>query len=306
MKRILIGIDGNEANIENRVGVNQYAFEVLKGLYGILSDNKDVFFRIYLKNKPLGDLPREKENWEYEVIPGGGAWIIRSLMPRLFREKEKLSVFFSLSHYAPLVAPCPRVVAIMDLDYLENSEQFRKRDFWQLKYWTARSISVSKYIISISEATKRDIVRHYPKAAKKVVVTHLGYDKDRYNTKILSKNVRRVEEKYKVFDDSPIEIEKRGYILFLSTLKPSKNVEGLIEAWSLVASNFPQVKLVIAGKKGWLYDSIFRKVIDLGLEKQVVFTGIIDEEDKPALVNGARLFVAPSFWEGFGLQVLEA
>ena len=133
MKRILIGIDGNEANIENRVGVNQYAFEVLKGLYGILSDNKDVFFRIYLKNKPLGDLPREKENWEYEVIPGGGAWIIRSLMPRLFREKEKLSVFFSLLHYAPLVAPCPRVVATMDLDYLENSEQFRKRDFWQLR-----------------------------------------------------------------------------------------------------------------------------------------------------------------------------
>jgi glycosyltransferase involved in cell wall biosynthesis len=94
------------------------------------------------------------------------------------------------------------------------------------------------------------------------------------------------------------------YVIFVSTLKPSKNVEGLIVAWEVVHQQFPHYKLVIAGKKGWLYESIFGLVKEKHLEESIVFTDFVSEEEKPYLIKGAKAFVLPSFWEGFGLDVL--
>jgi glycosyltransferase involved in cell wall biosynthesis len=192
----------------------------------------------------------------------------------------------------------------MDLGYLEYTEQFRKKDIWQLKIWSAISIYVSKAIFAISNSTKADIVRHYPSAKNKIYVTPLAYDPIKFNLKITDKDVRRVRDRYSIVSD---------YVLYLGTLKPSKNVEGLISAFYALKFQDPNskiqnsgIKLVIAGKKGWLYESIFEKVKKLGLENDVIFTDFVDEEDKPALIKGARLFVLPSFWEGFGLDVLSA
>jgi glycosyltransferase involved in cell wall biosynthesis len=294
---MLIGIDGNEANIKNRVGVNQYAFEILWGIYKLQDNIKNNYkFIIYLRNKPLDDLPKEKDNWQYKILPGKGLWIITKLMPHFFFSKERPNVLFSPSHYTVPISTVPRISSIMDLGYLDFSEQFKKLTFWQLKCWSAISIFVSKYVISISNRTKEDIVRHYPFASKKIRVTHLGYDKTRFNNNISQNDVRRVIDKYSIVDD---------YILFLSTLKPSKNIEGLIEAYASISSG-KRIKLVIAGKKGWMFDSIFKKVKDFNLENDVIFTDFVEESDKPALIKGAKVLVSPSFWEGFGLHVLEA
>lgn len=295
---MIIGIDGNEANVRERVGVNVYAFELLCAIWKLQNEwGEKHRLIVYLKNKPLGDMPKETQNFKYRIIPGGGAWIITKLMPRLFLDKEKPDVFFSPSHYIPPLAPMPKVCSIMDLGYLEFSGQFKKRDYWQLKVWSAISILLSKAIISISQSTKTDIVRHYPFASKKIFVTPLAYDASRFNGNVSKEDVRRVKNKYTIVGD---------YILFLSTLKPSKNIEGLLDAFSGVRDAFPDTKLVVAGKKGWLFDSIFKKTKDLGLEKEVVFTGYVSEEDKPALIKGAKAFVLPSYWEGFGLDVLNA
>jgi len=301
---MLIGIDGNEANearadIGERVGVNQYAFEILWGLYRLNKGRKTKHdFIIYLKSRPKHDLPKENSFWKYKVIAGGGVWILRHLMPALLRSRS--DVFFSPSHYLPPVTGGPKVCTIHDLGYLKFTEQFKKYDFWQLKYWTAISITISKYIISVSKSTKQDIVRHYPFASKKVSVVHHGYDKNKFNTKITINDVRRVKKEYGISSDD--------YILFLSTLKPSKNIEGLLKAYKLLTTGHrsPATKLVIAGKKGWLYQSIFEKVKELNLEKDVIFTDFVSEKDKPALIFGAKVFVSPSFWEGFGIHVLEA
>lgn len=295
---MLIGIDGNEANIENRVGVNQYALELLWGIYKLQDEWKNKHqIIVYLKNHPKDDLPKERDSFKYKIVSGSGLWIIRNLMPSLFFDRPRPDIFFSPSHYIPLLAPMPRVCAIMDLGYLKFSGQFKKFDFWQLKFWSAYSIFVSKAIIAISNSTKKDIVRHYPFASKKVVVTHLAYDKKRFNTRISNKDVRRVKEKYHIVDD---------YVLFLGTLKPSKNIEGLLEAFASIKHQVSSIKLVIAGKKGWLYNSIFRKARELGLGNEVIFTDFVPEEDKPALIRGAKVFCLPSFWEGFGLDPLNA
>jgi len=295
----LIGIDGNEANLRKRVGVNVYAFNLLWAIYK-LEDKKlnNYKFIIYLADSPLPDMPPDVKNfWEYKVIPGGRFWILKKLMPYLWRNPDKIKVLFSPSHYTVPILPLPRISSIMDLGYLEFSEQFEKKVFWQLKWWSAISILVSKKIIAISQKTKLDILRHYPFASNKVTVIYPGYDPDKFYFPIPTKNVRQVKRKYKI---------GKNYILYLGTLKPSKNIEGLLKAFALIKDDFPDYFLVIAGKKGWLFDSIFEKVKKMGLQEKVIFTGFVAEEEKAPLMAGAKVFASPSFWEGFGLIALEA
>lgn len=296
-----IGIDGNEANLQNRVGVNKYAFEMLHGLKKINEKKPNPnSLIVYLKDKPLSDLPKETENFKYKVIKGEGLWIITKLTPHLLKNPERIDVLFSPSHYTPPILTIPRVCSIMDLGYLEFTGQFEKKVLWQLKHWTAISIFVSKQVLTISEASKKDIVRHYKFASNKVNVTHLGFDDDKFKTGIPEKIVRQVKNKYSIVSD---------YILFLGTLKPSKNVLGLIDAYSLLNEDqsIPDLpQLVIAGKKGWMFDEIYKKVEKLNLQDKIVFTDFINDDDKPALIAGAKVFVLPSFWEGFGLDVLSS
>ena len=115
-------------------------------------------------------------------------------------------------------------------------------------------------------------------------------------------NAEKVKKKYGIRGD---------YILYVGTLQPRKNLIRLIQAFKNLKSQIPNLKikdlkLVICGKKGWLYEEIFQKVKELGLEKEVIFTGYVPEEDLPALYKGARCFVLVSLYEGFGLPVLEA
>jgi glycosyltransferase involved in cell wall biosynthesis len=295
---MIIGIDGNEANMANRVGVNTYAFELIKNLWKLQGEwGSKHNLIVYLKENPLPDMPEETENFKYRVIRGGGLWILTKLTPHLWFSKDKPDIFFSPSHYVPFLAPMPKICSIMDLGYLDFSEQFTRKVFWQLRYWTAISILVSKKVFAISASTQKDIVRHYPFARSKVHVTHLAYDANKFNLSIPDKDVRRIQNRYSIVDD---------YVLYLGTLKPSKNIEGLIGAFSLIAGQYPKTKLIIAGKKGWLYQTIFDKADELRIADKIIFTDFIPEEDKPGLIKGAKVFVIPSFWEGFGLDALNA
>lgn len=295
---MIVGIDGNEANIQNRVGINVYVFELLHAMHKINQEIGDpIEYRIYLREKPLHDLPKENKFWSYRVLLGGGKWIATKLTKDLFKFRPKPDVFFSPNHYVPPFAPCPRVCSIMDLGFIESSAQFKKYDFWQLSAWTAYSVFVSKHIISISDATKKDIVRHYRFAKNKTTSILLAAESEYFNASISEKDVRRVKDKYSIVND---------YVLFLSTLKPSKNIEGLILAWNDIHEEFKSLKLVIAGKKGWMYERVFNLVKDLDLEDSIIFTDYVAKEDKGALIKGAKVFALPSFWEGFGLDPLNA
>jgi glycosyltransferase involved in cell wall biosynthesis len=98
-------------------------------------------------------------------------------------------------------------------------------------------------------------------------------------------------------------------MLFLGTLEPRKNVETLLQAFARLQHSGPtsaSVPLVVAGARGWRYQTIFQTVRRLGLEQHVHFPGFIDDNDLPDLYRGSELFVFPSLSEGFGLPILEA
>ncbi len=286
---MIIAIDGNEANVEKRVGVNRFAFEVLWGIY--TTAGKSLKFLIFLSEKPKRDLPPETDWWQYEVFGPKRFWTWTGLVKRLYLGKPKPDVLFSPSHYGPAFSPIPFVISIMDLGFLQQAQQFTKKDFYQLKHWTKRSVKKASKIISISEFTKKDIVKTYGIDSEKVIVAHPGYKRHQaLNAKHQTPNI------------------PSDYILFLGTLKPSKNIEGLIKAFKILNTKYSilNTNLVIAGKKGWLYQSIFEKVKKLGLRDRVIFTGFVSDEEKEVLIKRAKAFIMPSFWEGFGIPILEA
>lgn len=288
-----IGIDGNEANQKNRVGIGQVAFNVLNQLEKLGGHQ----YLIYLKDPPLIDLPKEREGWNYWVFGPNKLWTQIALPLKLFTQKEKLDIFFTPSHYAPRFSPFPTVVYLMDLWHHHHPEQFSKSDLFQLTRWESYSVKKASLVLTISEFSKSEIINFYHLPPEKIVVAYPGFDK--FNIGNLDDGTKKLRTKYGFGED---------YLLYLGTLQPKKNLVKLVEAFSLVTNRQPltPIALVIAGKKGWLYEEIFRRVEKLGLEKKVFFPGFICEEEKPYLLAQAKAFVLPSFYEGFGIPVLEA
>ncbi len=308
---IVIGIDGNEANVPNRVGVGRYAYELLKHLYQICIDSKEsyksVFFRVYLKNNPRADLPRQQEFWQYKVVGPKPAWTQLGLPINLFLDRG-LTVFFTPGHYAPRFSPFPQVIAIMDISYLYYPQLFKKSDLYQLRHWTAYSVKKARKILTISQNSKKDIVKEYGVNPDDVIVTYPGYDRELFyfsDSQAVQAQIMRAKKLYRIDGE---------YVLYTGTLQPRKNIASLLSAFSQLRSRMSyksmvakkSLKLVIAGKKGWLYDDIFEKVNTLNLENDVIFTDFVPDDILASLYRGATCLVLPSFYEGFGLPVVEA
>ncbi|MGB9911194.1 MAG: glycosyltransferase family 4 protein [Microgenomates group bacterium] len=290
-----IGLVGYEANIKNRVGSNQYVFELLWSLW---EEDKENEYVIFLPSSPLSDLPPPKENWRYKIGGPTRLWNLLGLSKLLLKEKPKPNVIFIPGHYVPIFLPSSLVISIMDLGYLRFPYHFTKPIYWKLKYWTEFSLKRASHILAISQSTKKDIVNFYKIPPEKITVAYPGVSKNFPQT-VSDSKIKKIKEKYKI---------KNRYILFLSTLKPSKNIEGLLEAFKIFKNLKKEktINLVITGRKGWLFEKIFKKVQELRLEKEVIFTDFVKEEEIPFLMKGAEVFVLPSFWEGFGIPVLEA
>jgi glycosyltransferase involved in cell wall biosynthesis len=284
---MVIGVDGNEANVEKRVGVSVYALNLLK--YFGKKSNENVRFKVYLRTKPREDMPKENKYFKYEVVAGTFLWSQIFLPFRLFTKKD-IDVFFSPAHYLPRFCPVPTVVTVHDLSYLFFPGDFLKKDLYKLRMWTKYSVESASRIIAVSETTKRDIVKSYKILPQKIKTVYNGYEKRH----LLS------ESKLKLMDSN------HQYILYVGTLQPRKNIDTLIKAFYKFTNLYPNFKLVIAGKKGWLYEKIFDLVTDLGLEDDVYFTDYISDNQLIFLYKNAFCFVMPSLYEGFGIPPLEA
>lgn len=291
MKKIVIGIDANEANVERRVGISEYAFQILKRLYEFRKEaNIEHDFVIYLKAKPL-NLPPERDWWQYRIVGPQKLWTQIGLPISLFTKRD-IDVFLTLTHYAPRFSPVPIIVSVMDLSYLHFPDTFKKNDLFQLTKWTKYSVMKSKKILTISTSSKNDIIKHYKVDENKVKVVHLGLKDINMNSS------QKSLEDYGV---------NKKFILFVGTLQPRKNIVNLVKAFSLLPQNLKdQHQLVIVGKKGWLYDEILSSPKMFGVEDNTLFLDYVTDSDLPLFYKKAEVFVLPSLYEGFGLPILEA
>lgn len=301
---MMIAIDGYEANVSRRVGSGRYAYEIIRNIYFAvkklkISHERDrLEFRIYLPHPPVSDLPEETDWWRYRVVGPSRLWTIIGLPIFLFIDRPKADVIFSPTHYIPRFISTPRVMSVMDLSYLEYPEMFKPKDLHQLVHWTEYSVKHAVKIFTISEFSKRAILKKYGINGQKVQVIYPGLTQMSGSS---DKIMRKTGDKYSLSDN---------YVLAVGTLQPRKNFELLIAAFARILPDFsdiyPGLQLVIVGKKGWLYDAILAAPEKHGIAKSVKFLDFVPDEDLPGLYSQALCFALPSLYEGFGLPVLEA
>jgi glycosyltransferase involved in cell wall biosynthesis len=204
-----------------------------------------------------------------------------------------------VQYTAPPLAPCPVVATIHDLSFEHLPETFNRRSRAQLRLTVRRTARKAAQILTLSEFSRRDIVDTYGIAPDRVSVTpaaapsHFKPIKD-------ETELRKIRETYGI---------ERDYILSVSSIQPRKNLIRLIEAYSCLRGLRAEGKLpqlVLVGKRGWLDNETFRAAQRHSANNDIAFTGYVAENDLPALYSGATCFVYPSFFEGFGLPVLEA
>ncbi len=216
--------------------------------------------------------------------------------------RRELDLFFIPNlNFFPTMRRCKTVLAIHDLSYEFFPEFYNwKRRLWHRAVNPYGLIQRADKVIAVSEHTRNDIVDFYGFSGDNIEVIHSG----------IRQSLRRVS------DESVLERARREYglprrfILFLGTLEPRKNIVGLMEAYERMIEKYFRGKadydLVLAGGKGWLYQSILEKIKTSPLQEHIHWIGYVKDEDKSALYSAAALFVYPSFYEGFGFPVLEA
>ncbi len=203
---------------------------------------------------------------------------------------------FHCQYMGPPFSLTPQIVMLHDIIHEYMPEHYPKSLCRLMQMFYPLSARKASRILTVSESSKRDIMKYYKIPEHKIIVTYNGVSEDFHpiNDKEKSKDILN---KYGI---------KGEYILYVGRLEPRKNISGLIKAYHQIKRNNVKHKLVLAGTKYFQHEEIFETVNNLELQEEVIFPGSIKDEDLPLLYNCATLFVYPTFAEGFGIPPLEA
>lgn len=205
---------------------------------------------------------------------------------------------YDVVHYPASIGPLDGgpnvVVTIHDCIFLRHPEWFRWERAQYYRWASCRSARRAARIIADSEATARDVREHMGIPAERVDVVPLGVGEA--FSPPMPEACTATRSRYGLPD---------RYFLYVGTLEPRKNLARLVRAWDAVADQLPE-DLVIAGRDGWKTAEIHAAIGAARHRSRIHRPGFVAQEDLPAVLSGARAFVWPSLYEGFGLPVLEA
>lgn len=190
------------------------------------------------------------------------------------------------------------IAIVHDMAYKAYPKTVRYKTKWWLRKTMKGSCRRADYIVTVSNFSKEELIKYLNIRRNKITVMPNGVDHKKYYPTYDKFQIEQVKQKYHI---------KGTYFLYLGTLEPRKNLIRVIRAYERLyrkKKNIPQ--LVLAGGKGWFYESIFELVKKLQIEERVIFTGYVEEEEVPKLMCGSYAFLFPSLYEGFGMPVIEA
>lgn len=304
-----IAIDISPLATPKRTGIENFSFNFCKNLSKVDKENEYFLFaNSYghfqsLKEAIEGIGIKESRNistqisrvpstilelmWKYIHIPS-----VEHLV------HEKIDVFHIMGAINPPLRTAKLVATIYDLIPIKFPDFFDEKTRRRFNRYFNNVILKADAVIAISNSVKEDILEYFDIPGSKVEVVAPGFDSELYRQIQGKSMIDKIKAKY--------GIDKK-YILFVGTLEERKNLERLIKAYAILPDYLKtDYLLMICGKKGWFFEEIFGAVKELKLEKKVIFTGYVPDEDLSFLMNGAEVFVYPSLYEGFGIPLLEA
>lgn len=294
----VIGIDASRAETNQRSGTENYSYQIVKS---IASADRQSEICLYTKSsEPLLRGQGEYRNVSQVHISYEFLWTQLGLALKTWT--DDLDVLFVPAHVIPfLKSPkTPVVVTVHDLrtEFLPQHSSPIQKLYLNVVTEKVRA-RLAKHIIAVSESTKNDVMERLGVSAEDVTVIYEGVDHHHFNFKKGedAHAKKRVMGKYGLSND---------YLLFVGTIQPRKNLVRLMDAFAKVASDRPDIDLVIAGGKGWMYDDILATPDRLGLSNRIRFVDYVENDDLPYLYSSARALILPSLYEGFGLPILES
>jgi len=288
-----IGIDARSLVPANMAGIATYLDNVLRYLAEHDKENEYILYSW---------LPFEKErnygsNFKFRLVPATRGLLYLPLCLSKAVREDDLDVYWGPSHELPWLPKKVRtVLSVHDLALLINSAWGEKRNAFILNLYMPGGIRRAHTILTISESTKRDMVRMCRAKEEKIHVIYLGGYKDQVHL-VSPEGLAAAKKKYGIGDK---------YFFFVGTIEPRKNIGTLVKAFELLAAKDPEVQLVIAGGIGWNCDNVLAQIKDSPYADRILQVGYVEKQEKLDLYAGAVAYVLPSHYEGFGIPVLEA
>lgn len=291
----MIYIDVSAA-VHSRAGLGRYSEQVALNL----DRQQPGRFALFHNQGQGGRLPDTLSHLPRRTIKAGyKPWRMAVLLAHLGRLSFNhllpgVELFHSTEHLLMPLGRVPTVLTVHDLIYKLYPAYHKKLNYWYLNLAMPLFCRRATAIIAVSEAGRRDIITHYQVDPAKI---HVVYEAAADHFRPPSpEQISAVRQKYQL---------PGHFLLHLSTIEPRKNLDRLLDALIQLRRDFPDLTLVLAGSKGWLYDDFFARITAEKLEAAVLSLGWVSDEELPAVIAAADLAVQPSLYEGFGLPILE-
>lgn len=285
------------AAVNSRAGLGRYA----SALTNALLEEMDTPPTLFFNRTSQASVP---EAWarvpQRSVRIGYKPWRMLVLQGQLTRASFRrlvpgASLFHATEHLLMPLGEVPTVMTVHDLIFKLFPQHHKRLNYLYLNAAMPLFVRRASAIITVSQATKNDLMRYYGTPDSKITVVHEAASP---HFRVVSPNeVARVRAKY--------ELPER-FLLVVGTIEPRKNLTRLVECLSRLRREFRDLQLIVVGARGWLYDDLFERIEQLELQDAVRMLGYVPDEDLPAVFRAATVYVMASVYEGAGLPVLEA
>jgi glycosyltransferase involved in cell wall biosynthesis len=284
-----IGVDASRTTRRERTGTENYSVHILGGMLAAQSPHR---FRLYLSEPlPPGVIPHAEDH-DQRIIRLPRLWTQVGLTAEMLRDPP--DVLYVPSHVLPLALPRASVVLAHDVGHRFFPRAHGLAEWIYVELTTRRHVRVATRLITLSEASKQDIVRLYRADPARIDVAYPAADTGFRPQS--TDEVERVRGNY----DLPAR-----YILHLGTIKPRKNLPRLVAAFG--QAQLPQdVVLVIGGRTTSGGPALQRAIAESPVRGRIRVLPYVQSADLPALYAGATVVVVVSLHEGFGIPALEA
>jgi len=291
-----IGIDIRSLIEPFPSGISEYTFQVIRRLLRYDRENKYILFYNSRHHRLSEKYRQEFSKFDAEIV--ATHWpnkifnfiLFLGVYIKLDKMIGGVDLFFMPNiNFVSLSSSTKLVITVHDLSFEYPKYFSTKSKYWHKFIRPSKLIKKADGIIAVSKNTKQDIVENYKIDQNKISVIYSGVELKKYSD-IQPNRINNIKNKYRIIGE---------YFLYLGNLENRKNIITIIEAWQKYKQkNNSYIQLVLAGRKT-------KSISDLKADGLIV-TGYVEEDEKPALYSGAKAFIYPSFYEGFGLPVIEA